>query len=179
MRNNHFCAVNQLTITRGNHQRRTDILLYINGLPLVVIELKNLTDENTTIHNAYNQIQTYITQIEQLFYTNALCIISDGIEAKMGTITSDIDRYMSWKSIDGESMGSKVRQWETLVNGALKPSVLLDLIHNFITFQTNGEENFKILAAYHQYFAVQKAVHSTLNAVGMFKQVGHPATHKA
>jgi len=99
--NNHFLAVNQLTITRGNSQRRTDILLYINGLPLVVIELKNLVDENTTIQSAYNQIQTYKKNIEQLFTTNAFCIISDGLEAKMGTITSSIDRYMSWKSVDG------------------------------------------------------------------------------
>lgn len=99
--NNHFLAVNQLTITRGNSQRRTDVLLYINGLPLVVIELKNLVDENTTIQSAYNQIQTYKKNIEQLFYTNAFCIISDGLEAKMGTITSSIDRYMSWKSVDG------------------------------------------------------------------------------
>lgn len=163
--NNHFLAVNQLTITRGNHQRRTDIILYINGLPLVVIELKNLIDENTTIQNAYNQIQTYKAQIEQLFYTNAFCIISDGLEAKMGTLTSSIDRYMSWKTPDGKKEWSVVRQLENMVYGALKPSVLIDLILNYTIFQTDGEKITKILWAYHQYFAVQKAIDSTISAV--------------
>jgi len=143
--NNHFLAVNQLTITRGNHQRRPDVILYINGLPLVVIELKNLIDENATIKNAYNQIQTYKSQVEQLFYTNALCIISDGLEAKMGTITSSIDRYMSWKSVDGITTGSHVRQLENMVFGSLNPKVLVDLILNYTIFHTDGEKIIKIL----------------------------------
>jgi type I restriction enzyme, R subunit len=165
IKNNHFLAVNQLTITKWNHQRRTDIILYINGLPLVVIELKNLVDENTTIQNAYNQIQTYKSQIEQLFYTNAFCIISDGLEAKMWTLTSSIDRYMSWKTPDGKKEWSMVRQLENMVYGALKPSILIDLILNYTIFQTDGEKITKILWAYHQYFAVQKAVDSTIGAV--------------
>ena len=143
--NNYFLAVNQLTITRGNSQRRTDVLLYVNGLPLVVIELKNLVDENTTIQSAYNQIQTYKKNIEQLFYTNAFCIISDGLEAKMGTITSSIDRYMSWKSVDGVTTGSHVRQLENMVYGSLKPSVLIDLILHYTIFHTDGEKTIKIL----------------------------------
>jgi type I restriction enzyme, R subunit len=170
--NNHFLAVNQLAITRGNSQRRTDILLYINGLPLVVIELKNLVDENTTIQSAYNQIQTYKKNIEQLFYTNAFCIISDGLEAKMGTITSSIDRYMSWKSVDGVTTWSHVRQLENMVYGSLKPSVLIDLILHYTIFHTDGEKTIKILWAYHQYFAVQKAMTSTFSAV-------HDHTRKA
>lgn len=99
--NNEFLVVNQLTITHDKNKRRPDVLLYINGLPLIVIELKNATDANATIQNAYNQIQTYQAQIPQLFTYNAFCIISDGLEAKAGTLSADFSRYMAWKSRTG------------------------------------------------------------------------------
>ncbi|RYL92407.1 type I restriction endonuclease subunit R [Sporolactobacillus sp. THM19-2] len=172
---NDFLVVNQFTIL-GLEKRRPDLILFINGLPLVVVELKSASDDNVGIENAYNQIQTYKKDIEDLFNYNAFCIISDGINARAGTITSNLERFMNWRSTDGQHVEPlSVPQYETLFRGMLSPSRLLDIITHFILFQTSSSENYdrsgkklgakksliKILAAYHQYFAVKKAIEKT------------------
>lgn len=163
--NNEFVAINQFTIIEWKHQRRPDIIIFVNGLPLVVIELKNLADETTDIKKAFNQIQTYKQQIPSLFTFNTFCIISDGIEAQLWTISADFDRFMSWKSVDGQAIASPARLFETLVYGTLLPERLVELTLNFIVFEKDKESIIKKLAAYHQYFAVEKAVNKTYEAV--------------
>lgn len=174
MSNNDFVVANQFTIIENGHNKRPDIILFVNGLPLVVIELKNAVDENATIKSAHNQIGTYKSLIPSLFTYNAFCVISDGIEAKAGTISSGLSRYMAWKTSDGESEASRlIPQIETLIKGMLNPLVLLDLVRSFIVFEKSKKEDkngivtietVKKLAAYHQYYAVNKAVHRTLAA---------------
>ncbi|MDD3476294.1 MAG: type I restriction endonuclease subunit R [Sulfurimonas sp.] len=172
--NNDFVVANQFTIIENGHNKRPDIILFVNGLPLVVIELKNAVDENATIKSAHNQIGTYKSLIPSLFTYNAFCVISDGIEAKAGTISSGLSRYMAWKTSDGESEASRlISQIETLIKGMLNPLVLLDLVRSFIVFEKSKKEDkngivtietVKKLAAYHQYYAVNKAVQRTLIA---------------
>jgi len=172
---NDFLVVNQFTIL-GIENRRPDLLLFINGLPMVVIELKSASDENVGIENAYHQIQTYKKDIESLFYYNAFCIISDGINAKAGTITSNLERFMNWRSDDGVNVAPlTIPQYETLFRGMFAKERILDIISNFILFQESKSSDYdsqgkklgdkksiiKILAAYHQYFAVKKAVEKT------------------
>lgn len=175
--NNEFLVVNQFTIIENRHNKRPDILLFINGLPLVVIELKNASDENADIKSAYNQIQTYKTFIPSLFTYNAICIISDGLEAKAGTISSDISRFATWKTSDGLKEDSRFKpQLPTLLKGMLNPATLLDLVRNFIVFEKTAKTDpktglqqvftVKKLSAYHQYYAVNKAVQSTVKASG-------------
>jgi type I restriction enzyme R subunit len=175
--NNDFVVSNQFTIVENGINRRPDLLLFVNGLPLVVVELKNAVDENATVKSAYKQIQTYKETIPSLFTYNAFCVVSDGIEAKAGTISAGFSRFMSWKSSDGKSEASKlVPQVETLIEGMLNPTTLLDLVRSFIVFEKDKKEDSKTgitmietvkkLAAYHQYYAVNKAVESTLRAVG-------------
>jgi len=172
--NNDFVAANQFTIIENGHNKRPDIILFVNGLPLVVIELKNAVDENATIQSAHNQIGTYKSLIPSLFTYNAFCVINDGIEAKAGTISAGLSRYMAWKTSDGESEASRlIPQIETLINGMLSPLVLLDLVRSFIVFEKSKKEDrngivtietVKKLAAYHQYYAVNKAVQRTITA---------------
>ncbi len=176
--NNDFLVVNQFTIIE-NENRRPDLIIFVNGIPLVVVELKSASDENVGIEEAYNQIQTYKKDIPSLFNYNAFCILTDGINAKSGTITSNEERYMNWRSIDGETVEPFSNpQYEVLFNGMLKKERLLDIIQNFIVFHESKEEErdafgnrtgdrktiIKILAAYHQYFAVKKAVVETKKA---------------
>lgn len=172
--NNDFVVANQLTIIENGHNKRPDIILFVNGLPLVVVELKNAVDENATIKSAHNQIGTYKSLIPSLFTYNAFCVISDGIEAKAGTISAGLSRYMAWKTSDGESEASRlIPQIETLIKGMLHPHVLLDLVRSFIVFEKSKKEDkngivtietVKKLAAYHQYYAVNKAVQRTISA---------------
>ena len=175
--NNDFIVSNQFTIVENGINKRPDLILFINGLPLVVVELKNPVDENATIGSAYKQIQTYKSVIPSLFTYNAFCIISDGLEAKAGTISAGLTRFMSWKSADGKSEASKlISQVETMITGMLNPVTLLDLLRNFIVYEKSTNEDSKTgittietvkkLAAYHQYYAVNKAVASTMRAVG-------------
>lgn len=176
--NNEFLVMNQFTIIE-NEERRPDLILFINGIPVVVIELKSASDENVGIENAYNQIQTYKRDIPSLFNYNAFCILSDGINAKAGTITSNEERFMNWRSIDGETVEPLSKpQYEVLFYGMLAKERLLDIIKNFLLFQESKEEEkdaegnkigdkktiIKILAAYHQYFAVKKAIEKTKEA---------------
>ncbi|MFN5309512.1 MAG: type I restriction endonuclease subunit R [Candidatus Kapaibacterium sp.] len=175
--NNQFLVVNQYTIIENNQNKRPDVLLFVNGLPLVVIELKNAASENADIKSAFQQIQTYKAIIPSLFTYNAICIISDGLECKAGTVSSDLSRYMAWKTKDGIKEESRFKpQLQTMLVGMLKPDILLDLVRNFIVFEKglsnhgNQEikqitvQTIKKLAAYHQFYAVNKAVQSTINA---------------
>lgn len=175
--NNNFLVTNQLTIISSHHTKRMDVVLYVNGLPLVLIELKNAGDGGASIRKAFDQIQTYKALISQLFTYNAFSVISDGLECKAGTISSDMSRFMTWKSADGKKEASRFApQIETLVKGMLDPSTLLDLLRNFIVFEKSRKEDpktgitqiitVKKLAAYHQYYAVNKAVRSTIQASG-------------
>jgi type I restriction enzyme R subunit len=178
IKNNEFLVVNQFTIIE-NEERRPDLLIFVNGIPLVIIELKSASDENVGIESAYNQIQTYKKDIPSLFNYNAFCILSDGINAKAGTITSNEERYMNWRSIDGKVVEPLSNpQYEVMFGGMLQKNRLLDIIKNFILFQESSvdekDENgkklgdkktiIKIMAAYHQYFAVKKAVEKTKEA---------------
>lgn len=173
--NNEYLAVNQFVVV-GKENRRPDIVIFINGLPIVVVELKSATDENVSIEEAYNQIQTYKKDIPALFNYNAFCVLSDGLHAKVGTITSNIERYMNWRTVDGENIAPLgIPQYDVLFSGMFPRERILDIIKNFILFQNDsknlldddgnkiGEEQvtIKILAGYHQYFAVKKAIEKT------------------
>ena len=166
IRNNDFVAVNQVTIIHGDVERRPDVILFINGLPLVTIELKNPLDPNATLAHAFNQLQTYKSQIPQLFRFNELLIVSDGIDAEVGTLTSGRDHFTAWKTIDGEKELKGVPMLEVMLRGLCTPERLLEVVRSFIVFQKDGEQSYlKILSAYHQYWAVKKALSSTLVAV--------------
>lgn len=173
--NNHWCVTHQLTVIENGQHKRPDVILYLNGMPVVVIELKNPTDENATIEKAYQQLKTYHTAIPSLFAYNCLEIISDGLEAKTGTITSDISRFMSWKTADGKTeASSRSNELGVMMEGMLDIQVLTDLIMNFIVFEKFHQEDAKTktirtgvikkIAAYHQYYAVKKAVISAKKA---------------
>jgi len=172
---NTFHVVNQFTIIENNKNKRPDVILFVNGLPLVVMELKNAADENATIHSAYKQIQTYKETIPSLFIYNGICIISDGNEAKAGSLSAGFTRFMAWKTSDGEEEASHlVPQMETLIKGMMNKETLLGIIRHFIVFEKTKREDLKSgistietikkLAAYHQYYAVNKAVKSTITA---------------
>lgn len=162
---NEFLAVNQFTIIEGNQNKRPDIILFINGLPLVVIELKNAVDENATIKSAFSQLQTYKQAIPSLFTFNELMIVSDGWDALCGTVTSDFGRFMSWKTKDGKTTADTLQpQMEVMFTGMLNKQTLLDLIRHFIVFEKSKDKTLKKVAAYHQYYAVNKAVTTTQSA---------------
>lgn len=173
--NNEFLVVNQYTIIENNQNKRPDLILFVNGIPLVVIELKNAADENTTLKSAYQQLNTYKETIPSLFTYNTFVVISDGLEAKAGSISAGLSRFMAWKTADGKIEASHlVSQLETLINGMLNKATLLDLVRHFIVFEKSKKEDpvtkqisisaVKKLAAYHQYYAVNAAVVSTLRA---------------
>ncbi len=165
--NNEFLAVNQFTVVEGNQNKRPDIILFVNGLPLVVIELKNAVDENANLKSAFNQLQTYKQAIPSLFTYNSLLIISDGWDARCGTITSDYGRFMTWKTKDGQTTADHLQpQMEVMFHGMLNKHTLLDLIRQFIVFEKSDSKTLKKAAAYHQYYAVNKAVESTVTASG-------------
>lgn len=165
--NNEFLATNQLTVIEGEINRRPDIMLFVNGLPLVVIELKNAADSKADVLRAFKQIETYKAEIPSLFRFNTLTMISDGLEARMGTISADFERYMPWKTIDGEKEVGNVPMLEVLLRGVCDKARLLDIIRNFVVFEREGETDesyIKKVAAYHQYWAVTKALESTVKA---------------
>jgi type I restriction enzyme R subunit len=163
--NNDFLAVNQFTVIENRVEKRPDVVVFVNGIPLVVIELKNLANEDVEITDAFNQIQNYISTIPSLFTYNSFVVISDGVNARAGTITADEDRFMMWRTIDGDEVVPVGRpQLEVLIKGMFEKERLLDIIKNFVLFQTDGKDTYKILAGYHQYHAVNKAVESTIRA---------------
>ena len=162
--NNLFQVLNQYTVIEYK-EKRPDVIVFINGIPLIVFELKNAISEDTTIENAYNQIKNYQEDIKGLFYYNAFSVISDGINARIGTITADFNRFMTWKSQDGEKPEDNINQIDVLLNGVFRKDRLIDIITNFILFQNKEKGRIKILAGYHQYFAVDKSIKSTLKAL--------------
>jgi len=163
--NNDWLALNQYTVIEGKHNRRADVVLLINGLPLVLVELKNPADEDATTKAAFNQLQTYIHQIPSLLAFNAMLIASDGVEARVGTLTADFERYMPWRTIDGREIAAKgLPELEVLIKGVCDRERLLDLIRHFLVFEVDGAKVTKKLAGYHQYHAVNKAVDCTLRA---------------
>ncbi|GAK49977.1 type I restriction enzyme HindVIIP R protein [Candidatus Moduliflexus flocculans] len=180
--NNDFIALNQFTVistgsVTGAVNKRPDMILFVNGLPLVVMELKNAADENATVLSAFKQLQTYKQAIPALFTYNGILVISDGLEAKAGSISAGLNRFLAWKSADGKTDASPlIGQLETLIKGMLNTTTLLDLIRHFIVFEKSKKEEKatglitiqteKKLAAYHQYYAVNRAVQSTLRASG-------------
>jgi len=175
--NNEFVVANQFTIIENRNKKRPDVLLFVNGIPLVVIELKNAADEKANIKSAFRQIETYKAIIPGLFTYNGFNIISDGLEAKAGSLSAGFSRYMAWKTSDGKIEASHlVSQLETLIQGMLNKETLLDIIRHFVVFEKSKREDaetgittittVKKLAAYHQYYAVNKAVESTIIASG-------------
>jgi len=163
--NNEFIVANQFTVIEHGVEKRPDVIVFVNGIPLVVIELKNAVNENVNITDAYNQLQTYKTKIPSLFTYNSFMVTSDGINARAGTLTSDEDRFMAWRTIEGESVAPvAIPQLEVLIKGMFDKKRFLDIIKQFILFQSDGKDTFKILAGYHQYHAVNKAVESTERA---------------
>jgi len=169
--NNEFLAVNQFTVIENNIERRMDVILFVNGIPLLVIELKNLADEDATIWTAYDQFQTYKDQIPSLFRYNEILIISDGIKARAGTITSGKEWFLPWKTIDGEKPRKGLTEIEVLLKGMCDKKRLLDIVRNFIVFEKDKETKKK-LSAYHQYWATNKALESTIKARKGNKKVG-------
>ena len=158
---NDFKVINQYTVI-GYKNKRPDILVFINGIPMVLFELKNMANDNTTVEHAYAQVKNYQLDIPILFQYNAFNVISDGIDTRVGTITSDFTRYMAWKSENGEKPQENASDFFTvMLNGMFRKERLLDIIHNFIVFQDIQGKTVKILAGYHQYFAVRKAVERT------------------
>lgn len=162
--NNSFYVINQYTIIEYK-EKRPDVIIFINGIPLVVFELKSAIKEDTTIENAYNQIKNYQQDIRTLFYYNAFNVISDGVNARIGTITADFSRYMTWKSKNGEKPEENIEQVDILMEGVFKKERIIDIITNFIMFQNKEGKDIKILAGYHQYFAVKKSILSTEKAL--------------
>ena len=181
--NNNLVVCNQFTVTENNPAfghgtgitKRPDVVLFINGLPLVVVELKNPTDENATVQKAFAQLQTYKQVIPSLFCYNGILVASDGFDARAGSLTSGWSRFMAWKTVDGKKEDSSTTpQIETLIRGMLRPDVLLDLVRHFTVFEKTKKEDIssglitietvKKVAAYHQYHAVKEAVKSTIRA---------------
>ena len=162
---NEFLAVNQFTVL-GGRERRPDVVLFINGLPMVLMELKRPGDENATLRGAFNQIQTYRRDIPDLFTWNQVVVISDGTQARAGSFTAGWEHYAPWKTVHGQNLApSGLPQYEVLVEGMFQQEVLLDLVRNFIAAYGEGEHMAKLVAKYHQYWAVRKAVDCTIEAV--------------
>lgn len=161
--NNSFIVANQWTFIE-NSNKRPDVILFLNGLPVVVVELKSPSREETDASEAYRQLRNYMQEIPSMFVYNAICVMSDQLTSKAGTITSGEDRFMEWKTKDGDYENTQYAQFDTFFEGMFQKKRLLDIIKNFICFSNEGINSFKILAGYHQYFAVRKAIESTKHA---------------
>lgn len=161
--NNSFIVANQWTFIE-NSKKRPDVVLFLNGLPIVLIELKSPSREETDASEAYRQLRNYMQEIPSMFIYNAICVMSDQLTSKAGTITSGEDRFMEWKTKDGNYENTQYAQFDTFFEGMFQKGRLLDIIKNFICFSNEGINTFKILAGYHQYFAVRKAIESTKHA---------------
>ena len=161
--NNSFIVANQWTFIE-NSNKRPDVILFLNGLPVVLVELKSPSREETDASEAYRQLRNYMQEIPSMFVYNAICVMSDQLTSKAGTITSGEDRFMEWKTKDGDYENTQYAQFDTFFEGMFQKERLLDIIKNFICFSNEGINSFKILAGYHQYFAVKKAIESTKHA---------------
>lgn len=161
--NNSFIVANQWTFIE-NSNKRPDVILFLNGLPVVLVELKSPSREETDASEAYRQLRNYMQEIPSMFVYNAICVMSDQLTSKAGTITSGEDRFMEWKTKDGNYENTQYAQFDTFFEGMFQKDRLLDIIKNFICFSNEGINTYKILAGYHQYFAVKKAIESTKHA---------------
>ena len=161
--NNSFIVANQWTYIE-NSEKRPDVLLFLNGIPVVLVELKSPSREETDASEAYLQIRNYMQEIPSMFIYNAICVMSDMSISKAGTITSGEDRYMEWKTKDGSYENTQFAQFDTFFEGIFIRDRFLDILKNFICFNVEGVNSYKILAGYHQYFAVRKAIQSTKRA---------------
>ena len=164
--NNDWLAVNQFTVTEDQHTRRPDIVLFVNGLPIVVIELKNAADEKATIWTAFKQLQTYMSEIPSLFTFNELLIVSDGVEARMGSLTAGREWFKSWRTVSGDDLADVLQpELQVMIEGVFEKRRLLDLIRDFIVFEDLGTGVLaKKIAGYHQFHAVLVAIEETLRA---------------
>jgi type I restriction enzyme R subunit len=163
--NNDWVVVNQLSVTETGHTRRPDVVVYVNGLPLAVIELKNAASDDATIWSAYRQIQTYKREIPGLFTFNELVVVSDGLEARIGTLSAQKERFAPWRTIEGEELApGSLSQLEVLIRGVFEPRRLLDILRFFIVYESDGDTVIKKLAGYHQFHAVGRALEATLDA---------------
>ena len=162
---NDWLVVNQLTVTEGGHTRRPDLVVFVNGMPLAVIELKNAAGENSTVWDAFQQLQTYKDELPTLFVYNELLIASDGLEARMGTLSSNRERFLAWRTIDGETLAPATSsQLEVLIRGVFEKQRFLDLVRYFIVFERDADTAVKKVAGYHQFHAVARAVEATITA---------------
>lgn len=168
---NTFHVVNQWTFVEYS-EKRPDVICFVNGMPLVVFELKSPSREETDASDAYLQLRNYMHHIPSLFVPNAFCVMSDMAETRVGTITSDEDRYVAWKSVDGDYSETKMATWKTMVDGMMPKTRLMDIVKNFVCFNDAGEKVVKILAAYHQYFGVTKAIDRAVEAVDGDGKIG-------
>lgn len=169
--NNTFHVVNQWTFVEYS-EKRPDVICFVNGMPLVVFELKSPSREETDASDAYLQLRNYMHHIPSLFVPNVFCVMSDMAETRVGTITSDEDRYVAWKSVDGDYSETKMATWKTMVDGMMPKTRLMDIVKNFVCFNDAGEKVMKILAAYHQYFGVTKAIDRAVEAVDGDGKIG-------
>ena len=168
---NDWLAVNQFTVIENERNRRPDLVLFVNGLPLAVIELKNPGDENATLEGAFNQLQTYKDEIPSLFRTNAALLTSDGMQARLGSLTASLERFMPWRTVDGAAIAPKgAPELEIVVGGVLERKRFLTLVRDFTVFGDTGSGIVKIIAGYHQFHAVRRAVRSTLRALPKAEQ---------
>ncbi|HNT77771.1 MAG TPA: type I restriction endonuclease, partial [Anaerolineae bacterium] len=163
---NEFLAINQFTVVEDHHERRPDIVIFVNGLPLAVIELKNPADEAADLWRAHNQLQTYKQQIPSLFVYNAVLVISDGVQARIGTLTADREWFLPWRTVTGETLApSSLPELQVVLQGVFDPRRFLDLVAHFIVFEEAGGGTLvKKMAGYHQYHAVTVAVAETVRA---------------
>ncbi|MFM2151929.1 MAG: hypothetical protein RL199_364 [Pseudomonadota bacterium] len=165
LENNDWLVVNQLTVIEAGHNRRPDVVVFVNGLPIAVIELKNAASESATIWNAFQQLQTYKQELPSLFVFNELLVISDGLEARIGTLSSNKERFLPWRTVEGEALAPRtMSQLEVLIRGVFDKRRLLDLIHYFIVFEDDGDTAIKKVAGYHQFHAVARALDATISA---------------
>lgn len=163
--------MNQWTFVEYS-EKRPDVIIFVNGMPLVLFELKSPSREETDASDAYLQLRQYMKQIPSMFVPNVFCVMSDMTQTRVGTITSDEDRYVAWKSADGDYSGTKAATWSTMIDGMLPKERLLDIIQNFVCFNDSSEKVVKIIAAYHQYFAVRKAIVRAEEAVNGDGKIG-------
>ncbi|MFW5852508.1 MAG: type I restriction endonuclease subunit R [Nanoarchaeota archaeon] len=172
-KNNNFKAVNQFAIIENNKHRRPDVIIFINGLPLIIAELKNSSSETADLTSAYKQLQTYKQEIPTIFNYNEILIVSDGTYAEAGTLTATKEWFLPWKTVDGKETASKTMpQIQVMIEGMFQKQILLDIIKNFISFSKNKKQTVKLLAGYHQYHAANKAISTTIKAIDKSKKAG-------
>src|SRR6266545_4445758 len=173
---NDWLAVNQFTVAENKHNRRLDVVLFVNGLPLAVVELKNAADENATIWTAFQQLQTYKAEVSSLFATNALLVISDGVEARVGTLTAGREWFKPWRTVSGERLADPhLPELQVVSEGVFAPRRFLNLVRDFIVFEDEGGRLAKKMAGYHQFHAVQVAVSETLRAAELRREADRVA----